>query len=134
MQPAIEGLAERTEAVHGLGVRTQIDLADRVGDSSRLSPIVETTVYRLAQEALTNAARHAGAQRAEVTIREHGGAVEIIVSDDGSGFDPEAPTRGFGLTGMRERVTLVGGELEVSSSPGEGTTVRATVPVPRIES
>jgi two-component system, NarL family, sensor histidine kinase DevS len=134
LQPAIEGLAERTESVHGLGVKTQIDLADRVGDSFRLSPIVETTVYRLAQEALTNAARHAGAQRAEVTIREHGGAVEIIVSDDGSGFDPETPARGFGLTGMRERVTLVGGELEVSSSPGAGTTVRATVPVPRVES
>jgi signal transduction histidine kinase len=132
LQPAIESLAERTEAVHGLRVSTDIDLTHETQDASRrLSPELETTVYRVVQEALTNAVKHGDARSAEVSISDRGGNLETRVSDDGVGFDPKASADGFGMAGMRERVELVGGELEVSSSPGKGTTIRAVLPVAR---
>ena len=83
------------------------------------------------QEALTNAVRHAGASRISIDVKEHDGCVEVAVSDDGRGFDPETTDGGgFGLTGMRERVELADGELDIDSGPS-GTTVRARLPVRR---
>jgi signal transduction histidine kinase len=132
LQPAIDSLAKRTEAVHGLRVTTDIDLTHEIGEaSSRLSPEIETTVYRVVQEALTNAVKHGAARSAEVSISDRAGKVEVCVSDDGVGFDPKAAADGFGLAGMSERLELVGGELEVSSSPGKGTAIRAVLPVAR---
>jgi signal transduction histidine kinase len=79
------------------------------------------------QEALTNAVKHAGASRVTVRAHEEDGALRLSVADDGRGFDPEAPGAGFGLAGMRERVLLLGGTLEVSSGAA-GTRIEATLP------
>ena len=119
--PAIEELAARMASRHGIDVTTAVALADR------RPPELETALYRIIQEALTNAVKHAGAARVAITVRESGGAVHVTVSDDGAGFDPNAPRTGFGLTGMRERVELLGGALEVESSAA-GTRVAAALP------
>jgi PAS domain S-box-containing protein len=96
----------------------------------RLPAEVETAVYRVVEEALTNVTRHARATRAGVVVTARDGRVTVAVEDDGTGFDPAAATDRLGLLGMRERVALVGGVLDVESSPGAGTTVIATIPVP----
>jgi signal transduction histidine kinase len=99
--------------------------------SERHTPDLETGVYRIVQEALTNAGKHGTAPRATVSVIEQDEQVHVIVRDDGRGFDQTAVTAGFGLAGMRERVELLGGQLELSSVIGEGTTVTATLPVTR---
>ena len=91
---------------------------------------MEATVYRIVQEALTNAVKHAGATTVVVEVEDRGGRLRLSVADDGSGFEPEQGHEGFGLLGMRERVALVGGEFAVVSRPGQGTAVSATLPVP----
>jgi signal transduction histidine kinase len=102
----------------------------------RFPPDVETALYRVVQEALTNVARHAGATRVGVMIGKRDGQAVAVVEDDGRGFDPEEPTPAgaarpaLGLIGMRERVALLGGTLEIESTAGEGTTVFARIPVP----
>src|SRR6202022_4711045 len=90
-------------------------------------PELETTVYRLVQEALTNVAKHANAERVRVEVVASNGQVSVEVADDGSGFDIAAVDAGFGLTGMRERVALAGGTIEIASGRG-GTSVRAALP------
>jgi two-component system, NarL family, sensor histidine kinase DevS len=125
LQPAIEALATRVAAVEGLEVETQVEL-DEVEDG-RLPAEVETTAYRLVQEALTNIVKHARAESVAIELFARDGIVELTVRDDGAGFDPEAPRAGFGITGMRERVGLCDGTLAFDSAPGEGTTVRATL-------
>jgi signal transduction histidine kinase len=128
-QAAIEDLAERARS-RGLDVDLVIDLAYEQGrEPVRHETEVETAMYRIVQEALTNAAKHGNAHRARVEIAEESTAIRIVVSDDGHGFDPSVHTDGFGLLGMRERVELLQGALEVSSAPGEGTTISATFPV-----
>lgn len=142
-QAAVEALAERATR-HGIAVDVSIDLAYERGQSqsrdgedalgragTRHTPELETAIYRIAQEALTNATKHGDARRAVVEIHENGETVEVLVRDDGVGFDPSADTNGFGVLGMRERVELLDGTLEIDSSPGTGTTVRATLPVQR---
>ncbi|WP_244929460.1 histidine kinase [Nocardioides sp. W7] len=91
-----------------------------------LPPETELVVYRVAQEALTNAARHAGARGVELTLQRLGDRVVLGVEDDGRGLP--AGASGAGLRGMRERARSVGGELEVTGSPGRGTRVRLSVP------
>jgi signal transduction histidine kinase len=115
-QAAIEDLAERARS-RGLDVDLVIDLAYEQGRKpDRHVSEVETTVYRIVQEALNNATKHGGARRAQVEVVEDDATVRIIVRDDGSGFDPAAHTDGFGLLGMRERVELLRGTLDVTSS------------------
>ncbi len=97
------------------------------GDFSGLDDDVQLVVYRVAQEALTNAARHSEAKRIAVSLRRSGGGVELEVADDGRGFAFDESERGLGIGGMRERALLVGGELTIESRPGEGTTVRLTI-------
>jgi two-component system, NarL family, sensor histidine kinase DevS len=121
LAPAIESLGERLAAVEGLDVDLSIDLA------GRLDPELETVVYRLVQEALTNVAKHAGAERASVRVVLDADVVRVEVTDDGKGFDPDAAFEGFGVLGMRERVALAGGQLAIDSQPGR-TVVRATLP------
>jgi PAS domain S-box-containing protein len=104
--------------------------------SDRLPPEVETVVYRVVQEALNNVAKHAGAKRASVIVERRGKELTALIEDDGQGFDParvdpEAGRRRIGLIGMRERVALVGGTLLIESSEGQGTTVRARIPLDR---
>jgi signal transduction histidine kinase len=127
LQPALESLADRVAAVEGVVVSTDVALEDATGEAGRLPPELETALYRLVQEALTNVVKHARAERVEVTVRARDGRVELTVRDDGRGFDPEAPRAGFGLLGMQERVVLAGGSLELTSVPGGGTTVHATL-------
>jgi signal transduction histidine kinase len=95
--------------------------------------VVQTAIYRVAQEALTNVTRHAGATLVELELEEQGGGAELRVRDDGGGFDPAVVARadsgsGLGLVGMAERARLVGGELDVRSAPGGGTTITLRVP------
>jgi two-component system sensor histidine kinase UhpB len=99
------------------------------GDFSDLSDDAQLVVYRVAQEALSNAARHSGAGRVEVRLRRLGDdGVELTVADDGRGFAFDESERGLGIAGMRERALLIGGALTIESRPGRGTTVRLTVP------
>ena len=99
------------------------------GDLSSLGDDAQLVVYRVAQEALSNAARHSGAAHVAVSLRrQEDGGVELVVSDDGRGFAFDQSERGLGIAGMRERALLIGGELTIESRPGHGTTVRLTVP------
>jgi signal transduction histidine kinase len=129
LAPALESLVERVRTVHGLAVEREIALRlDGGHEPTRLVPEVESTAYRLVQEALTNVAKHAQAERARVVVTEAPGQLLIEVHDDGRGFDPNESDSGFGLLGMRERVDLIGGDLTVESEPGAGTVVRAKLP------
>jgi signal transduction histidine kinase len=109
-----------------------VDLRAEGIDSLRLPPLVQTTMYRVFQEALTNVARHARAQVLAVELKADGTDLELVARDDGVGFDATAAltdASALGLHGMRERVALLGGSVEIESSPGHGTTVRARIPV-----
>jgi two-component system, NarL family, sensor histidine kinase DevS len=128
---AIEALAARA-ARHGIDVDVSVELAfEQGGHPARLSDEVEVAIYRIVQEAMTNAAKHGRARRAVIEIREEQDSISVTVRDDGDGFDPLATSDGFGLLGMRERAALVGGELEVTSRAGAGTTVIARLPADR---
>jgi signal transduction histidine kinase len=130
--PALEALVERAAVLSGVEVTLDTDLRAAKGDRpSRLAPAVETTIYRVVQEALTNVAKHADASHVTVTVVERGGVVEIAVTDDGRGFSREEGAEGFGLIGMRERVRLAGGRHEIETDPGRGTTVHAWIPAAR---
>jgi signal transduction histidine kinase len=143
---ALEALARRAQAIEGLDVKTEIALGANDGDAGaggvgeemrRLDAELESTVYRVVQEALTNVSRHAQATSAVVSVVERDGVLRASVTDDGQGM-PDASRLGprgdgleggFGMGGMRERAELVGGELEFMPAPGKGTTVRLTVPL-----
>ncbi|MGN9839008.1 sensor histidine kinase [Nonomuraea sp. H19] len=106
-----------------------VDLAFEVaGTPVALSTDVETTLFRVAQEALANVAKHARATRAGLTLSYTDDLVLLDIRDDGLGFDSQTPTDGFGLDGMRQRVRGVGGTLEIESEPGHGTAIAAAVP------
>ena len=122
--PALERLAETFSERSGIETMVEASL-DR-----RLPPEIETTLYRVVQEALTNIVKHAGAEHVSVVISGRAGSVAVTVDDDGSGFDAgEVRADALGLIGMRERLALVGGRLEVESSADSGTTVAAQVPL-----
>jgi two-component system, NarL family, sensor histidine kinase DevS len=126
LAPALTSLAQRTAAANGLEIRSEVQL----GDEQRLASEVETTVYRVVQESLTNVVKHARAASVELQVRCDGPELEVCVADDGIGFDPDgAQAAGFGLLGMRERVELAGGELSVLPGAVAGTVVRARLPL-----
>jgi signal transduction histidine kinase len=126
--PALDDLFKRTGTTSGLEIEPVVNLAYETGRAdSRLAPEVESAVYRIVQESLTNVVKHARAERVEVDLEEQEGRVTVTVRDDGCGFDVEHRSRGFGLVGMRERTALHGGELSVESAPGHGTVIRAIV-------
>ncbi len=113
--PAIDALLERRREA-GLEIESELALPDPERGGDALDSELETTVYRVLQEALTNVAKHAQASRARVSARLTDGEVVVEVQDDGVGFEAESPTSGFGLAGMRERVYLAGGTLEIESA------------------
>ncbi len=119
---AIAGQLEQVEH-SGLAVELRTE-----GDFSGLDDDVQLVVYRVAQEALTNAARHSEAARITVSLRRSGDGVELEICDDGRGFAFEQSERGLGISGMRERALLIGAELTIESRPGDGTTVRLSAP------
>ncbi|HEX8207502.1 MAG TPA: GAF domain-containing sensor histidine kinase, partial [Solirubrobacteraceae bacterium] len=111
----------------------EVSLSCGIDETTRLVPELESTIYRVVQEALNNVVKHAGAEKAGVEIAERDGRVHILVRDDGRGFEGAGSRKdGFGLIGMEERVELVGGELEVRSVPGEGTEVAIMLPAHRV--
>ncbi len=95
----------------------------------RATPGTEAAVFRAAQEALSNVAKHAQATKVQITLTYLGDTLLLDVADDGTGFDPNATTDGYGLAGMRQRLSRVGGMLTVESSPGSGTILNASVPL-----
>ena len=102
------------------------------GDIKELDPLVETVIFRVAQEALTNVARHARCDQAQLRISYEPNEVTLVVRDDGVGIDSQPQTsteHGWGIAGMRERVEAVGGQLFIDSTIGQGTSVIAIVPV-----
>jgi signal transduction histidine kinase len=127
VEPALEALVARSEGLSGLQIRLRTELRGE----PRLKPAIETTVYRVVQEALTNVAKHAEASTVDVAVIEDDATITIRVADDGGGFSPGQDTAGFGLIGMRERLRLAGGRLEVRSDAGRGTTIHASIPVTR---
>jgi signal transduction histidine kinase len=116
--------------------RVRINLKD-VQRIARLPASVETALYRILQETLRNVEEHARARHVTIGLRRLGHLVQLAVTDDGVGFDPnryparQKGTGSLGLLGMRERTTSVGGALEVQSAPGRGTTIRAQIPLDR---
>lgn len=132
LQPAVEALAERATATAGLRVDLAIDLAYDTGrEPTRLAPETEGAAYRFVQEGLTNVIKHAETGSAAVSVVERDEELTVTISDSGRGFSAHADTTGFGLIGMRERVALVGGRVDLRSAPGEGTTISAVLPAQR---
>jgi signal transduction histidine kinase len=149
LEAALEALARRAQAIDGLEVKTDIHIGadpDAAGataasldgeNARRLDPELESTIYRVVQEALTNVSRHAQATRAVISVSERDGVLTASVTDDGRGLPDSSRLGprgdglegGFGMSGMRERAELVRGELEWVPAPERGTTMRLTVPL-----
>jgi signal transduction histidine kinase len=111
------------------GFPVEIDADPGCATIPGLGPTAIVEVYRIAQEALANAARHSGADRARLSISCDAGTLVMLISDDGSGFDRSSVEEsGIGLAGMEERARLLGGQLSIESAPGAGTRVRLSVP------
>jgi PAS domain S-box-containing protein len=131
LQTALQSFVERWE------VRTGIKVDFQIGglDQQRLSSVVETAVYRIVQEALTNIIKHANAHNVLLTLNRYSDQLIVIIADDGQGFDVEAISakveleKRLGLLGMKERITLVGGVLDIESTPGKGTVLALRIPL-----
>jgi len=126
--PALEWL------IQGVSTRTGLPIALEGSTEGRLPPLIETALYRIVQEALTNVTKHARATRVMVRLRREASRIRCVIQDDGIGFD--APTvlarrgeRGLGLIGIQERLFPLGGSLEITSSPGRGTALSITIPL-----
>jgi signal transduction histidine kinase len=125
LEDAIRDRAEAIQDEFGLECLVEADL------ERRLTPALETVLYRVSQEALTNVVKHAGARRARVGLFRDNGSVILEVEDDGAGFDDAGTTaegHHFGLLAMRERVEMAGGTWRLESTPGRGTRIRAVLP------
>ena len=121
--PALHRLTQTFVDQTGL----KLDIEAQLGEK-RLPSEIETALYRMVQEALTNISKHAGAQSASIVVWRAQGAITAVIEDDGRGFDPGAAGNGVGLVGMRERLALVGGKLKIETRQGGGTTLVAVVP------
>jgi two-component system sensor histidine kinase UhpB len=119
---AVISLVDRLEQATGARIDRSIDRS-----LPRLSPEAELVIYRIAQESLTNSARHAGASSVHLSLAFDDGCVRLVVQDDGAGFDPGDLAHEGGIRGMRERAVLIGAQLEISSSRERGTRVTLVV-------
>lgn len=127
LHEALESLVERIAANREVQIEAKI-LVKSEGQP-RLPIDLSVAAYRLAQEALNNAVKHAGASRIRLYAERLDDSLELDISDDGAGFDLASADHGFGMIGMSERVELAGGTIDVISEPGAGTTVRAALPI-----
>jgi signal transduction histidine kinase len=126
LAPALERLVDTYRQHASVPVHLEIQVGDE-----RLPSEVETSLYRMVQEALTNVTKHAGANGISILLARKPSSVVLVVEDDGVGFDPGTMRDGgLGISGMKERVALVGGRIRVESAPGRGTTLAAEVPLP----
>jgi PAS domain S-box-containing protein len=127
LQAALEWLAQDFESRYGVSVQCELDISE-----PDLGEFASTALFRVAQEALTNAARHAQAHHVTIELENDAEHCRLRVSDDGVGFDPRSATRpdAFGLIGMRERVLQLGGSLTIESRPGAGVTISAELRLP----
>jgi signal transduction histidine kinase len=123
--PSLADLPRLADEVAGAGLRVDLEVAPHAGV---VPPGVELAAYRIVQEALTNTIRHAGAAHAIVQIDVEAGRLHIVVSDDGRGRNGGRGGGGHGLIGMRERVAVYGGSLDVGPAPGGGFRIEATLP------
>jgi signal transduction histidine kinase len=123
--PALERLADTFREQTGI----EVELEPQLGDE-RLPSELETALYRITQEALTNVVKHAQAKRVSIVLARREGSVTAVIEDDGRGFAAdEAREDGLGILGMQERIALLDGRLAVESSPGGGTTLAVEVPL-----
>jgi signal transduction histidine kinase len=125
--PAVEWLAQGASERTGVSITVDAPIL-------RLPSAIETALYRIVQEAVTNAIRHAGARNMEIRVWQEDAMVHAVVRDDGRGFDAEATMarrgdRGLGLLGMRERVDALGGRFVLRSAPGQGAEVAVVIPI-----
>jgi signal transduction histidine kinase len=123
LRPALEWHVDRFRQQTGIAVELDLALPE-----ARLAPVLETTVYRVVQEALTNVARHSGATAAVVTVAADERSLHVEISDRGRGFDTAAALakhNSIGLAGLAERIHLAGGALELFSQAGQGTRIHA---------
>jgi signal transduction histidine kinase len=123
-QPGLGQLPELVAQIRDSGLEVQLSVGE---DAERLPPLVQLTAYRIVQEALTNALRHAAARRAMVSLTHHDGRLVVEVTDDGRGA-AQTGVPGFGLLGMKERVEALGGRVDVGPGPAGGFLVRAELP------
>jgi len=121
--PALERLVDTFREQTGI----EVDLEPRLG-AERLPSEIETTLYRITQEALTNVVKHAQAHRVSIVLTRRDGTISAVIEDDGQGFEEQGSQNGLGLLGMRERIALVDGRLSIESSAGSGTTLSIEVP------
>ena len=132
LAPALRRYTDDFTSRHSLPVEMKV-----LGVETRIDPIVEVALFRIVQEALHNARKHALASRVVVTLGYGPDAVGVSIEDDGKGFDPTGVSRNwgqsdkFGMSGMRERAKLFGGSLDVDTAPGEGTKITVRIPVAR---
>jgi len=125
----LEAALERLTAGFAEQTGLKVELESRLQDD-RLPEEVETVLYRIVQEALTNIVKHAQASRVSIVVTQKPGAVGAVIEDDGRGFDPDQSVDGgIGLIGMRERVALLDGSMTIETAPGKGTTLVIEVPV-----
>ncbi|MBV9258170.1 MAG: sensor histidine kinase [Ktedonobacteraceae bacterium] len=121
-------VADSAERLH---ITVDLHIEGMKGGIRNLSPDYETALFRIAQESLTNIARHAQTHDATLTLREDAAHIYLQVQDQGCGYNPQQHHKGMGLFGMRERATLLGGTLTLDAHPGQGTTVQAVLPLSR---
>ncbi len=125
LEPALESY------LHGLRRYSGLEIAFRmIGFEQRLDPEIETVLYRISQEIITNALKHSGAELFRLSIIKGYPNIIFVAEDDGVGFDMSKSFRqGLGLLGMRERIAMIGGTLSIRSSVGRGTKIRIEIPV-----
>src|SRR6202165_3788259 len=129
LDAALRWLAEDFRQRFQLPVELHIDGLEGTLRDRQYPALYATTLFRIAQECLTNAARYAQAQNVTITFKQDAQSISLRVSDDGCGYDPTKRSSGLGIIGMRERAALLGGKLVISSRPGEGTSVEAILPL-----
>ncbi|MFL5697416.1 MAG: ATP-binding protein [Ktedonobacteraceae bacterium] len=130
LHAAFRWLAEDARQRLHLDVELHIKAAENTSRRSKQPTLYETALFRIAQEGLTNVARHAHAKHACILLTREQDSICLQVRDDGCGFDPSQHHSGLGIFGMRERASLLGGTVEIQSQPGQGTTVLASLPLP----
>jgi two-component system sensor histidine kinase UhpB len=130
LHAAFRWLAEDSRQRLQLPVELHLDNVEDMLKERDCSGLYETTLFRIAQESLTNVARHAHAQRASISLRREQQHICLQIRDDGCGFDPSHQHTGLGIPGMRERAALLRGIITIGSSPEQGTTVEVVLPLP----